>query len=109
MLGKLKYLPVQVQARVEFIEQDAEHAQAGVVVSADGFDGLANLGNAEQAQDFGRHRDNQAVGRNIGVDGKDVERGRRIDDNKVIFIIQLVEVRFQHKLTARAVKFKFRA
>ena len=72
LLREFKHLAVQVEAGVEFVQQDAQDTQARVIMPADGIDGLADLGNAEQAQNLRGHWDNQAVGCNVGVNGQNI-------------------------------------
>ena len=61
LLGQLQYVAVEVKTRIKFVKQNANNLQTWVVILPHGFDGFLNLRDAEQAEDFRRHWDDQLI------------------------------------------------
>ena len=104
LLRHVQHIPVQDQAQIKLVEQDAQHPQAGVVAPADGVDGLADLGDAQQAENLRGHGDHKAVSRHVGVYRQHVEGGRGVDDNIIVVVLHLRQAVFQQKLPAGPVE-----
>jgi len=59
-------------------------ARFGAECRADAFDGVHELGDALEGEEFALDGDENGVGRDEGVDGEEVECGRAVDDDERI-------------------------
>ena len=106
MTRHLPNLPVQSQTGIKFVQQDAQNPQAGVIAALNCLNGLLDLGNAKQAENFRSHGDDQRVGYYIGVDSQHVQRRGSVDDDVVIAVFHQHKLVFQQKFPSGTAEFQ---
>ena len=91
----LCHLIGEIRAAVVHRQQHAEHADAWVQPPLDGAQRGHQVAQALQREIFALHGDQHAVRRAQGVERQQLQRGRAVDEDIVVFVLELLQRVFQ--------------
>src|SRR6185437_12579222 len=86
------HLPGEVHPFVEHGEQDAFDSQGGVKGFSNTLHRIEELGDAFEGEELALNRDEDAVGRNQGVEGEEIQGRRAINNDEPVLIANGLEL-----------------